>query len=221
MKSKRVLIGIIPALAVLLFSHCFSSDQSALYPSTLNIDTGAYKQLDKKFKAKLFKAPEYLGGLTPNYPIAIASQTIHNQQEWTAADTGWTDGGFIISTRKMLVKTPEGFKLINNRKELQKVYAPISTDQEALAYAILYTRSFAVFDNFYKDKNFKFLNKKEITSVSKSGSGFIVRVFSYKTFGCDHPYYMHTMRVNQDGTIELINKVAAFKDPADDSLCVD
>ncbi|WP_147321986.1 hypothetical protein [Mucilaginibacter conchicola] len=189
---------------------------------TNNIDTGVYKQLDKRFKVSAYKAPKHLGGLTPNYPIALGYQVLLDvENEASVQEEDWIEGGFISAARKILVKTPDDYVLINNRLELQKMYAPISTKQEALAYAILNRNGFAVFDDFYKRKKYRFVGKPAVSSVLEKNGHYIVKVFSYVSFGCYHPYYLETVQVDKDGSVKLLSKIKSFYDPADDSMCVD
>jgi hypothetical protein len=137
-------------------------------------------------------------------------------------DTDWVSGTIFRSARKIVIKTNNRYILINNRKELQKTYAPISSEPEALAYATLYTKSFAAFEDFFSKKNFEYFGDKPRISYSiKKGDHFIVQLFSYTAFGCNHPYYVETMQVNTDGSVKLLSKAKSFKDPADDGLCAD
>ncbi len=220
LKIKYFLIGVV----ALHFVACKRPGQEIIYPPTLHIDTADYKQIQNKFpRVSLFKIDDHLGGLTPNYPIAIANQMLidfHGKP--LSKDTDWVTGGFIPQALKIAVKIDGKYILINNRKELEKIYAPISTTQEALAYAVLYTRSFPAFKDFFDKTKYEYVkDKPEISYSIKEGGHYKVHLFSYVTFGCDHPFYSEIYQVNTDGTVTLLSRVRSFIDPKKRSLCVD
>lgn len=215
---------IVILFALSWIAACKSSESRVGYMPTKHIDTNAYEQLYKQFNLRhIFKAHEYLGDLTPNNPIAFASQPLYDSKgNSVSRDTDWVTGGFFPSVRKVIIKTDTGYTMLNNRQEVQKFFAPISSAQEALAYATLYNRSFAAFDDFFKKKSYKYVSDKPkgSYSIQKEGS-FEVHLFSYEVFGCDHPYFSEVYEVKQDGSVKLISRKRSFTNPEDDGLCVD
>lgn len=141
------------AIYIALSFACHSPHYHSSYPQTNDIDTGIYKKLNKKFRVSAGRAPDYLGGLTPKCPIAIGTQLIFDfHGHRLTKDTDWVSGFFVPSARKIIIKAQNDYILINNRSELQKTYAPISTKEEALAYAILYYNCFAILKTFTAKK---------------------------------------------------------------------
>ena len=221
---KKWLRCIIAFFVLALLAGCRPTEGKLIYLPTTHIDTAAYKQLYKQFNlAYAFKSHEYLGDLTPNYPIAFATQMLFDRQGKTISrDTDGVDGGFFPSVRKIIVKKDSTYILLNNRQEVKRFYAPISSPQEALAYATLYNRSFAAFDDFFNKKKYKYVGDRPASSYSvKRGAHYEVHLFSYKAFGCDHPYFSEVFEVDNDGSVKLISRERSFTNPADDSMCVD
>jgi hypothetical protein len=188
------------------------------YPGTINIDTNMYRTLQKKFKIRqLWKAQDYLGGLDPSYPIAVGYVDCV-----ASPDTDWRVGGFICAIPKLIIKKNDNYIMINNREELIKTYAPITSEKEALSYAILYTRYFAILDEDFFKSGFKYHSTKPTISYSKkTEDGYRVHLFSYQQFGCSHPYYSIFVKVNKNGIVETLKKEETFKDPKQEGLCVD
>jgi len=203
-------------LVVLLL--CIACNVPVDYPTTINIDSNMFKALAIKFLAReLWKAPDYLGGLEPAYPIALADIDC-----LISRDTNWMSGGFICSTPKILIKKQNDYTLISNRAELKKTYAPITSEQEALSYAILYTRFFAIFDiAFFKSSYTYFGETPSISYVKFENGSYLVHLFSYQQFGCSHPYYSALVKVYKSGDVEILKKEVSFEDPKQSNLCVD
>jgi hypothetical protein len=55
----------------------------------------------------------------------------------------------------------------------------------------------------------------------KGPEGYEVKLFSYQTFGCSHPYTEMIFKVHEDGDVEKIHEVKAFEDPKESGICVD
>jgi len=195
-----------------------AGDETTKYTPTIQIDTAAYEALANQFHAReLWAAPDYLGGLNPSYPTAIIFKDCTAVQ-----DTDWMSGGMMCGFSKILIKKPDGYVLINNRAELKNTYSPITSDQEALSYAILYTRFFAVFDiSFFKSSYDYFGETPTISYVKQQSGSYIVHLFSKKTFGCDHPYYSALVQVEKNGDVKVLKIEASFQNPAERGLCVD
>ena len=212
MKPNLSLIGIL-----ILFNACKSTTQS--FPSTIRIDTSVYQSLQKRFHLRFVtEAHDYLGGLHPNYPIAIAGVDCFD----TPRDTDWRSGGMWCGELRILIKKRDDYVIINNKKELKATFAPITTSQAALSYAILSTRFIAIFDNdFFKSRYKYYDGKPEISFVKKQGSDYIVHLFRYQKFGCEHPYFSGMFKVTHDGDVTPINVSKSFEDPKDNGLCVD
>ena len=218
--SKLIYLKTLSGLVIILglLSSCkeVGSDKS-LYPATINIDTADYSFLQKRFKVReLWKAPNYLGGLNPSYPIALAYQDFE-----VAKDTDWASNGLILSFAKIIIKKDNNYIFIANRAELKSVYAPITSKQEALSYSILYTRFFPVFDpEFFKSSYTYYGDEPTISYINQRGDNYYVHLFSYTTFGCEHPYYSIIVKVSKVGNVEIQSKTKAFQDP-NNHLCVD
>lgn len=207
------------AFTLCIFGGCENSNRDKVtYPATIDIDSSKYFTLVKQFKLReVSKAPAYLGGLRPNFPIAIAYQDC-----FTTRDTDWTGGGRMCSNRKIIIKEKDRYLLINTHKELAGIFAPITSREAALSYAILYTRFFAVLDDsFFKFRYKYYGGKPNITDVKAGKNDYLINLFYYQVFGCEHPYYSIIVKVNKQGTVEILSQKKVFEDPRDKGLCID
>ncbi|PJJ80415.1 hypothetical protein [Mucilaginibacter auburnensis] len=221
---KNCLHYIVILFALILVNACQFSEDKVNYLPTKHIDTNVYNKLYKQFNVgHIFKAHNYLGNLKPNYPVAFTSQLLFDPKgKPVSRDTDWVQGGFFPSARKVIVKTDTGYVMLNNRQEVKKFYAPISSQEEALAYATLYNLAFAAFEDFFNAKSFRYVGEKPKASYAKEKNGaYEVHLFSYKAFGCDHPYFSEIYEVRQDGSVRLVSRQRSFTNPKDDGLCVD
>ncbi|MES2266426.1 MAG: hypothetical protein V4520_06685 [Bacteroidota bacterium] len=204
-------------LALLFLASGCNSNKSVNYPLTTAIDTVDYKIIKKQFNLfKVSDADKNLGGLTPNYPIAIAIQECNDGR-----NNDWMVGGFICAIPEPVIKIHDKYVLIHNREELKKVYAPISSAAEAMGYAILFTKGYPILDDKEFKKEYKYYYKPSISTAYKDGGSFVVKLFSYKAFGCDHPYSEIIVSVHENGGVEKISEKIVFEDPKDNGLCVD
>ncbi|MGY4536050.1 hypothetical protein ACVW0P_000444 [Mucilaginibacter sp. UYNi724] len=187
------------------------------YPLTTPIDTVDYKSIKKQFNLlEVREANKSLGGLTPNYPMATALESCRN-----GGGNDWMIGGFICVIPKPVIKINSKYFLINNKEELKKVYAPISNIAEAMGYAILVTKGYLILNDREFKKEYKYYYTPSISSVYKDGESYVVKLFSYKAFGCSHPYSEIIFKVSENGDVEKVSERIAFEDPKDNGLCVD
>ena len=78
-KERSHLLWIYTGVFVLLISACKQQKSEVVYPYTLHIDTVDYKKIQNKYPGVyVYKLDDHLGGLTPNYPIALANQMLYD-----------------------------------------------------------------------------------------------------------------------------------------------
>lgn len=174
------------------------------------------------------KPSDLLGGLQPAYPIARCTIEPFLDQDYGDADIPedgtffYTLGGLYPRFVRYVVFKGGGFELIHNQEQLQALYAPIETEDEALAYALTVNQASAYFD-LELDPELEYLvDTIEDTHVERVDEGFRVHLFHYQFIGCGpHETYALTYQVTTSGEIEEINAEPIYKDPAEDDLCVD
>ncbi len=215
----------IPKYYILFFSilicSCADNNKAIQYPGlkTIQIDSREYKAIVKQFKLKtaINSAGANLGGLTPKYPLASVFELCED-----CLSNDWDNEGMICGCTKLIIKQKNQYVIVNSIEELKKIYAPINNEEEAISFAILASRLFAVFDEkFFKD-SYEYVNgKPKVTKAYTFENAYIVNLFRYKTFGCNHPYSSVSVEVSKEGNIEILKETTAFTDPEDNSLCVD
>jgi hypothetical protein len=208
---------LIIVLAILFLAGGCNRAEIVNYPLTTAIDTVDYRLIKKQFDLlEVREANKNLGGLTPNYPTAIALQLCKD-----GGENDWMVGGFICVIPKPVIKVNNKYVLINDKEELKKVYAPISNAAEAMGYAILFTKGYPILNIKEFKKEYKYYYKPSVSSAYKDGESYVVNLFSYKAFGCSHPYSEIIVRVRENGDVEKVSERKAFEDPKNSGICVD
>ncbi|MDX5436953.1 MAG: hypothetical protein LPK03_07150 [Pontibacter sp.] len=208
---------------MLLLASCTEKDAAAVFSNiqTNQLDSLEYERLKQDLGFwEVSKASPYLGGLGSEtsfaYGYAMCGDTSYCQ------DSKWQGGGFICTCRNLIIKRGEEVDVIKNRFELQRAFAPIDSREEALSYAILMTGNYPVFDkSYFKDEYRYFNTKPKPTAIQEFSGYYLVQLFDYEVFGCDHPFYVVLVRVDKNGDVSEYRRQKAFEDPEEDALCRD
>ncbi|MCJ8208912.1 hypothetical protein MUY27_04275 [Mucilaginibacter sp. RS28] len=210
------------SISILLIFSCGKSNEINYSRSlkAIAIDTSKYSYLKKEFKLLSVDKADYLGGLIPHYEIASGFKRINNRDSISQYD--WLNEGMYFGSRVLIIKKDNNYLLIKNRRQLQKLFAPITSDTEAISYAIAAYRLFPILNKSFYKRSFVYeVDNPGLTYVEKEKDSYIVHLFDYDVFGCSHPYYKVTVRVDKNGDMGLLDKQNAFRDTTEDSLCVD
>lgn len=173
---------------------------------------------------------DLLGGLTPNYPIALCyvepflgGEDLADEPEFPNEGTYfYSSGGLFPRFTRYVIYREGEFQLLQNLEEFHAVYAPVDSPEEALGYALAVNRASAYFDLEHDPQNEYFVDTIEDTHVEIRGDGYLVHLFRYQFFGCGpHNTYALTFQVTEQGEIEEVSSEPIFKDPSEDDLCVD
>ena len=171
----------------------------------------------------LSTASPFLSLLEPKVSIIECNYLPDNSQENTQTEDGIYNNG---CSRPMLVRyiiyADGDYRLIRNSVDLSQFFSPIESPEEALAYAISAT-GYQPLYNFDPPPEYRFLlDNVEETSIKNTNDGYIVALYHHQFCGCGpHTTFLTKVRVGFDGTINLLDPVPAFEDPAEDDLCVD
>lgn len=212
-------------LIAIIFVSC-SKMKIADYPITkinekpLQIDTSEYKSILSKFNLNdIDKAPDYLGGLTPKYKIAIVNSNLYKTNDTCCLDN---EHGLLMSCKKILIKNGSKVEIVACKEELKRFFAPINNEEEALSYVSLYTDTQIKY-KFAINYNFRlFVHTIYKSYAKKYKNGFITITYDYDTFGCGpHSHYMVKNFVDFEGNVMLIEEKKIYEDPSEDGLCVD
>jgi hypothetical protein len=178
----------------------------------------------KKMGCTTLSNPDpYLNLLDPQVSIIECNYLPDIAQEDNQTEDGVFNNG---CSRPMLVRyivySDGNYQLIRNLVDLSQYFAPIESPEEALAYAIAATGYQSLY-NFTPPPEYRFLlDNIEETTINNTNDGYIVALYHHQFCGCGpHITFLTKVRVNFDGTINLLDPVPAFEDPAEDGLCVD
>ncbi|PIQ29183.1 hypothetical protein COW36_17655 [bacterium (Candidatus Blackallbacteria) CG17_big_fil_post_rev_8_21_14_2_50_48_46] len=195
------------------------------------IDEAKFESLQKEWGLTgLRTPPESLGGLKPALALAQGQKFQCESGNGLAMIGGL--GGFC----KILL-TEQGGKTvqINTPEAFRKIFAPVESTEEALAFATALTtatplyefdkramssRDFGMID---LRPEFRYFSTSFVpTTVVKEGENYRVNLFDFQQFGCGpHPHYAVSYRVSSAGEVSEISRVKLFEDPNLDGLCVD
>ena len=187
--------------------------------ATIDVDTSFYSEIKQRYHVReIGSTSKYLGGLSPQYPIQKIYTDCGGQ-----CDNDWQSQGMICACIGYVIVVDGKTRIIHNKDEFKKTFAPIENYKEAFSYVIAITMNFPILDdNFFTDSFTYFESNIKISNVTEDDNGYYVSLFRYKQFGCgEHPYYSVLFHVTKDGEIKEISRRKSFKNSEDDSLCVD
>lgn len=136
---------------------------------------------------------------------------------------GLYDSGCKLQVKQRLLAYLNGdYLLIRNLEDLKYHFAPITTAEQALGYAIAATGSQARYD-LENLKGYRILTDNlQETNVQVVNDGFEVILYQYQACGCGpHTTDMQTVKVTNSGDIQVLETIPAFENPEEDNLCID
>lgn len=169
---------------------------------------------------------DLLGALNPEYPLArcLYFPIQHQQENPDSLDAPRLfNEGCLLPVYVRYVISKEGqFAAIETTEDLQEVYAPIETPDEALSYALAATGLEAKY-GLQRQPGFRyFQDTLEDTFVIETADGFELLLYHYQVCGCGpHTTSAIRLQISREGIIKEITKSPAYEDPAEDGLCVD
>jgi hypothetical protein len=171
---------------------------------------------------------DLLGGLEPGLPIAqcLVEPFRHpDQPDSTGVESEHiyrTGGGLMpVYVRYVIIQDGQ-FQLIKSEEQFRDVFAPVESENEALSYALALRNMSAYYDIELHPEYEYFVDQLEETNVETLSDGYLVHLYQYQFFGCGpHITYAIDLRITDQGMIEEMNRQAVYKDPSEDTLCVD
>ena len=164
-----------------------------------------------------------LGGLEPAYPLYIClTRPTSPSGSLPENEYIYSEGCLLRNYISYVIWKDEQFQLVRSQNDLQKTFAPIEAEAEAISYAIAATGLNARYGIETQRGYRYFVDRLEDTHVNRTSEGFIVSLFDYRLCGCGpHPTYSAEVLVRPNGQWEELNRVKLFEDPEQDNLCVD
>jgi hypothetical protein len=168
------------------------------------------------------EVPNYFGGLQPKVAIVECIFT-GNWNGGTKDGIQYKGAGMLPMYNKYIVYDSSGFKVLNNPSEFKEFFAPIESAEEALSYAAALTGSYPMY-KIEMPKGYK----REASTIrstyveSRPDKGYKVHLFDYQAGGCGpHHYYSIDYVVMPDGYLAEVDRQNIWRNPRNDSLCVD
>lgn len=174
---------------------------------------------------RLEPANPLLGGLQPAHPLAVCIYVppgLYSSDFPTPDQYFYNAGGLMPQLVRYVIFADGQFRLLEGPPDLRAVYAPVETPEEALAFALALYPVEAKY-NLQFDPRLKYeVRELEDTHVEAVEGSYLVHVFYYQLFGCG-PHYTTavTVRVTTDGQAEILERTNLYRDPDQDSWCVD
>jgi hypothetical protein len=172
----------------------------------------------------LEQADDVVAALAPSIPLALCESREQSSTAFPPAYLyNW--GCLRPSYMSVVVRQEDGYHLLSTLADLQSVFAPIETPEEALAFAVAATGFQPRFDlENDLDPSFRFFTDTlEETHVEEDGNGgYLVNLFRFQWCGCGpHPQYQIMLNVSQNGAVSVGEPQKLWEDPSQDGLCVD
>jgi hypothetical protein len=144
-------------------------------------------------------------GLDPAYPLVATCYY------WPGAESLYGLGPFRVGH---VFKVDDDYVLLNSVSEMQRVFAPVDSSEEALSYAQLLTGLRAEYE--FKPRYGKQMFLQEViqdSHVTDLGHGYFVHLYHSPTLGCG-PYVTSQVDVivDRDGTITWMGATPVYID---------
>ncbi len=165
---------------------------------------------------------DYLGGMDPSYPINMCWKRGGGGQTPSSEEYVYREGCLLPQYARYVIQRDGKFEVLRSVADLQKVYAPITSENEALSYALAATGLSAYYDLVAPPGFRYFVDKLEDTHVVSSDQGFLVYLYAYKFCGCGpHTTSYVEVLIKPDGSVQETGRTPVFEDPEQDTLCID
>ena len=149
-------------------------------------------------------------------PVEFEPQADVAQCVVLRSQRGIRRGGCMMpSAYRLVVATAKGAFVLSSREEVVKMFAPVTSPREAIAFAVVLTGGDAVERT---DPGAKTLG---VTDVTRDGADFKLRLFTTPMCGWSHPTYGVDYRVTRAGDVEELSRAVVYEDPKMRGLCVD
>ena len=172
--------------------------------------------------SELAIAGDYLGGLEPDLPLGLCLVVQPPGNTLPSGEYIYRDGCMLPRYIRYVIQQDGQLQVIHSLDELQATFAPITSENEALSYALAATGLSAYYGQMATKGWRYFVNQIEDTHVVSTDKGYLVYLYDYQLCGCGpHTTEYVEVLVTSNGDLEETGHVPAFEDPEQDGLCVD
>lgn len=170
---------------------------------------------------------DWLGGLTPNYPIAGCYNFFEidngaDSPKLSSECITFDPNMYGVDCNRLVIYKDGNFLVIKNLDELRNLFAPIDSPEEALSLALAGTDNYAEYGLTYNPDYVYYVQELEETYVETLANEYMVHLFHISRISCG-PFDTVTIdvRVTRDGQMEEVNLTRIYRDPSEDSTCYD
>jgi hypothetical protein len=134
-----------------------------------------------------FRLPvEITSGLEPDYPIVAECLYEPNDTDEANDEYVYRAGCLYADNIGYIFEIDEEYVLVNTAEEMQELFAPIESPEEALAYAQMLTGMQARQDFYLEPEHtVYFTSVLEDTYVTQTDPGYVVHLYHSQVCGCD------------------------------------
>jgi hypothetical protein len=112
--------------------------------------------------------------------------------------------------------------LVRTRAEFTKRFAPVSSPEEAIAFAVAFTGAKPIYTPHLDDRMRYYTGRIEGTHVVEDPDGYRLTLFDQLVFGCGiKPTRRLEIKVTKAGEVTVGGPVPVYADPATKGICVD
>ena len=167
----------------------------------------------------IYEIPYYYGGLNPQYPIAYSYMPLDYDQDPNGFQIS---GGMLFLAENPIIVVDGQFVVLDSKEKFQKTFAPIESEEEALAYVCAYSGTYPQYEFDVPFRYRKFMRILPQSYAEKIENGYLVISYDYDVFGCGpHTHWYVESFVDFDGNVKELDRKKAYEDPLEDGLCVD
>jgi hypothetical protein len=164
-----------------------------------------------------------LGGLTPNYPIALCTRETDEEFAFVVLppDECLYANGFVTTYCHRYVIYKDGsFQLVKTMSGFRALFAPVNSPDEALGFVLATGWYTAKYDQTKLSEYVYTVRELEDTYVETTTDGYVVHVFYAPPFGCSvFETSAVDIKVTRDGQMEEIARHPVYH--TKDTICVE
>jgi hypothetical protein len=129
-------------------------------------------------------------------------------------------GCMMPAYRNYIVEKDGEFMLIKSKDEFASLFAPVSSPQEAMGFAVALTGSFPLYDTAPPQGYYAVSKDIAPSSVEEKSGSFLVHLFDRPICGCgSHPYYAVDYIVTKTGNVTERSRRIVYD--GDAQICFD
>ncbi len=163
------------------------------------------------------REPLALQHITVDPPAVIAICYVSGREEGLR-----TTGCMVSASVHVIAATNAGFVHMTTKKQFVSMFAPVTSAEEAIAFATILTGDVAYQVPISPPTSAKVsVPGPQSTHAASEGDAFRLRLFHAQMCGCSHPLTGVDYLVARDGTVTEAQRTVLWEDTKSMGLCVD